>query len=364
MLHCPTDQSLLRRARVGNGFVWVCDQCHGRAVMMPVLRRHLEAQVASELWRLAILSRMTGVPCPACRRSTSRIGLALARERLDLDVCRLCHCVWFDDGEFASLPATPAPAPKNDGLTDAQRQRLAIEEVKEMAAAAHREAVEQPSLALSRLPALLGMPVELAATDSSVRPWLTWSTAALVATISIAGFARPGIVEALQMVPNRLGDSAGLSMLTAFFVHAGWWHLLGNLWFLVVFGDNIEQIIGRSGWLVLVVSATFLGSMAQIVFDPRSDLPCVGASGGISGLILCYALFLPRARLGTFFWILFRPLWVTFSARTAFGVWMVMQAVLLWQQLAGFGHVSALAHLGGVAAGVLVWLVMRDRASE
>lgn len=364
MLHCPTDHVLLRRARAGGAFAWVCDQCNGRAVTMPALRRHLEPAVANQLWRLSIQSRTAGVPCPICRRATVRIGLSLAREQLDLDICRRCHCVWFDNGEFARLPAAPPPAAVDDGLSTAQRQQLAIAEVKHLAASARREADDLPSLQLSRLPAILGMPVELAATDSSVRPWFTWLTTALVAVVSIAGFVWPEVVTALQMVPGRLGDSAGLTMFTAFFVHGGWGHLLSNLWFLFVFGDNTEQILGRAGWLLLLVGATFLGAVAQILFDPRSDMPCVGASGGISGLMVCYALFLPRARLGTFLWIWFRPVWVTFSARTAFFVWMAMQAWLLSQQLGGFGNISALAHLGGVAAGLLVWLAMRDRSPE
>lgn len=231
-----------------------------------------------------------------------------------------------------------------------------------MAEQARREFEDQPRLSLDRLSALLGMPVELAPSDGSFRPWLTWGTATLVAIVSIAGFARPEVVEALQMVPNRLAESAGLTTLTAFLVHASWGHLLGNLWFLVVFGDNVEQMLGRRRWLVLVVGATFLGAFAQVLFDPRGDTPSVGASGGISGLILCYSLLLPKARLGLFFWFWWRPIWLTFSARTGFVVWLAMQAWLLWQQLAGIGFVSALDHLGCVVAGLLVWFVSRERA--
>lgn len=361
MLHCPTDRSRLRRTKVGSGFVWTCDRCAGRAVMMPVLRRELTAPVVRDLWSRAYRSRTAGVPCPCCRAASTRIGMQVQRDRFDLDVCRRCHCVWFDDGEFERLPSQPPPAPPVDDIHPEARQRLAIAEVQRMAERARREDEEQPSLRLDRLPAMLGMPVELAASHGAFRPWLTWGTAALVAAISIAGFAWPQVVETLQMVPNRLGESAGLTTLTAFFVHAGVLHLLGNLWFLFVFGDDVEQMLGRGRWLVLVVGATFLGAVAQVAFDPHADIPCVGASGGISGLIVCYALLFPNARLGTWLWIWFRPVWVTFSARVGFVWWLATQALLLWKQLAGVGNVSALAHLGGVAAGLGVWFAARGR---
>lgn len=363
MLHCPTDRTLLRRSRAGSGFVWTCDRCAGRAVLMPVLRRHLTAAVARDIWARAYQSTVAGVPCPSCRRATARIFMQVGPDRFDLDVCRRCHCVWFDDGEYQRLPSQPPPPPPPEAHLDPEVQKqIAIAQVKIMAEEAKREEEASPVEGLEQLPALLGMPVELAASEGAFRPWLTWATATLVAVVSIVGFARPQVIEMLQMVPSRLGESAGLTTLTAFFVHAGWEHLLGNLWFLVVFGDNVEQILGRGRWLVLVVGATFLGAVAQVLFDPRGDIPCVGASGGISGLILCYALLLPKARLGLFFWIWWRPIWITFSATIGLLWWLAMQVLLLWQQLAGVGHVSALAHLGGVVAGLGVWLASRERA--
>lgn len=363
MLHCPTDRTLLRRSKVDGRFVWTCDRCTGRAVMMPVLRQELTAEIARDLWARALRSHTPGVPCPVCRLASARLGIVVGRDRLELDICRRCHCVWFDAGEFQRLQAESpvlatiaAPEPRG------WEPRLALAKARRLAEQARREFEEQPRLSLDRLPALLGMPVELSPSEGSFRPWLTWSTAALVAVISITGFFQPEVVETLQMVPSKLVESAGLTTLTAFFVHAGWGHLIGNLWFLVVFGDNVEQILGRGRWLVLVVGATFLGAVAQVLFDARGDIPCVGASGGISGLILCYALLLPKARLGLYFWVWWRPIWVTFSATAGLLWWLVMQALLLWQQLAGIGHVSALAHLGGVVAGVGVWFASRERA--
>jgi membrane associated rhomboid family serine protease len=155
--------------------------------------------------------------------------------------------------------------------------------------------------------------------------------------------------------------SGGVTMLTAFFVHGGWLHLVGNLWFLVVFGDNVEEFLGRARWLLLLGSATVAGMLLHAFGDARSAVPVVGASGGISGLIAFYALRFPRARLGFLLIVRFVPIWLTLPAWGGFALWMLMQVLFLIEQLSGFGRVSALGHLGGVLAGVVAFLVARKR---
>jgi membrane associated rhomboid family serine protease len=358
MLTCPHDQTLLRRVEVEGGIAFVCDTCGGRAVMLPLLRRQLEPAISRQLWAQAVRATDHALPCPTCRQPAARVEVTVDALAVVLDVCRPCTCVWFDRDERQLLPDRRPPPHPDAHLPAAARQLLAIEQVKAMAAEAREHDEAMPDLHWTQLTAVLGMPVELHPDERPGRPWLTWSTAAVVAAIGIAGFVWPAVVAALQLVPADLGH-APLSPLTMFFVHANWWHLLGNLWFLILFGDDVEQLLGRKAWLLLVGGATLLGSVAQLLFDPRSEVPCVGASGGISGLVVCYALLLPNAQLGTFLWYRLRPRWVTFSARVGVLVWLGMQSLMAWQQLAGIGYVSALAHLGGVVAGVLVWWALR-----
>ncbi|HZN37226.1 MAG TPA: rhomboid family intramembrane serine protease [Planctomycetota bacterium] len=362
MLTCPRDHRELRRAKVPGGVVFVCAQCGGRAMTMPMLRRHLPSAVARALWVSATTSAAPGLPCPVCRRTAVRTPLDVDGDDVVLDVCRGCACVWFDCGERSKLPDAP-PAPPPDGLPPEVRQRLAIEQVKEMAQRAREWEAEEPNLSLARLPALFGMPVELSEPAFAARAWCTWSTALVVAVVSVVGFYHPRVVSALELVPRDMADSLGATLVTPFFVHANWVHLLGNLWFLVVFGDDLEHVLGRRRWFLLLGIATLLGSVAQVMGDPQSWVPCVGASGGISGFVLCYALAFPEARLGMWFFARYsvRPVWVTFSARTGLLCWFVLQAILLWKQLAGLSSVSALAHLGGVLGGVVVWLDWRNR---
>lgn len=333
---------------------------------MPVLRRELTTDAARALWNAALRSKVDGLSCPSCRKAMVRVAFDVDDEerdhgRLALDVCRACHCVWFDAGELDRLPK-PSPPPPPAPRDLAAAQKAAIGEARLIAERRLFED-ESPNLSLGTLPALLGLPIEEEPGLDGFRPWLTWGTAALVFAISVAAFQSAELFASLQLVPSRVWDMGGWTAFTSFFVHAGWVHLLGNLWFLVVFGDNVEQQLGRARWLAIVVLSEVLGAAAQLLLFPDSDIPCVGASGGISGLIVCYVMLRPQARLGMFLRTRFRTVWVSFPAVTGLGVWMLQQAVLQWLELTGQGIVCASAHLAGVAAGLLVWWASRQTRS-
>lgn len=97
----------------------------------------------------------------------------------------------------------------------------------------------------------------------------------------------------------------------------------------------------------------------HLLAEPASRIPCIGASGGISGVIVFYALQFPRARLGFLFRCYWRFHWVQMPAWFALLLWLLLQSVTVMMQLGGFSNVAATAHLGGAAAGFLFWLVWR-----
>lgn len=359
MLTCPRDFSLLRRTKIGTGVVFVCDTCQGRAVMMALLRRQLEPQSAKELWSRTLASTAWSLPCPACNATDVQVHLVIHGVTVELDVCRTCTCVWFDANERERLPDAPPPPDPVDELPPELRQRLAILQVEAMAEAARAEEQQQPNLSLPRLPALLGLPVELEQTPHATKPWLTWSVAAAIALASITGLLWPPLTESLQLVPDDLARTPH-TLLTSFFVHADWWHLLSNLWILILFGDDVEQVLGRGMWWMLVVCSTFAGAVLHCLLDPRGDVPCLGASAGISGLAVCYAMLWPEAQLGKFVRLGMRVHWITFSARTALWLWIAIQAVLVVKQWSGTSSVSAFAHLGGALVGLWAWKTQRD----
>jgi membrane associated rhomboid family serine protease len=112
---------------------------------------------------------------------------------------------------------------------------------------------------------------------------------------------------------------------------------------------------------LLIFAATLTGDAVHLLAEPASTVPCIGASGGISGVIVFYALQFPHARLGFLFrygYVIFR--WIQIPAWVALGLWMLLQSGMVLLQLNGFSNVAATAHLGGAAAGFGFWLAWRN----
>ena len=127
------------------------------------------------------------------------------------------------------------------------------------------------------------------------------------------------------------------------------------MYFFLVFGDNVEDILGKKRFLILLFAAAFVGDIVHIMGDIHSITPCVGASGGISGVLAFYALKFPHANLGLFV----RHRWICLPANVIFFIWIVLQLICVYKQLHGFSNVSALAHLGGACVGFIFWFVTR-----
>jgi membrane associated rhomboid family serine protease len=148
------------------------------------------------------------------------------------------------------------------------------------------------------------------------------------------------------------------NVFTAMFVHATWMHVLGNMLFLWVFGDNVEHRAGPALYLLLYLAFGVIGSLAQVLTAVGSVIPTLGASGAISGVLGAYIVLFPTNRVTVF---LFR-FFVQVPAAIAIGIWIVFQLI------SGFGAgvvsdesggVAYMAHIGGFAAGVVAGLMLR-----
>jgi len=293
----------------------------------------------------------------------SEVSLGVAGQILKLGVCRRCEFVWFDPAEYESIPP-PAPKPKDPlevdekDLPQAAREALALYQVQQIAEQARKEDPE-PDANWKTVPALLGLPVEMDSEPLSRIPWATFSITAIIAVVSIgAFFDLKDAIEGFGLIPDEAWRYGGLTFLTSFFLHAGIVHLASNVYFLIIFGIHVENYLGWKRWLLLLVSAAGAGNLLHVLSDPHGAIPCIGASGGISGLIAFYALKFPHARLGIllrYYYVYFK--WIQFPAWVAFILWMLLQVWGAYKQIAGFSNVSALAHLGGTVAGVLLWAV-------
>jgi membrane associated rhomboid family serine protease len=159
-------------------------------------------------------------------------------------------------------------------------------------------------------------------------------------------------VMRLGLVPARFLDLFGGTLLTHMFLHATPWHLLANMYFLWVFGDNVEDRLGRARFLFLYLFSGAAAGLFQVLLTSRPQVPVVGASGAIAGVMAGYALLFPRTRLISL--ILF---WrVRWHASVYLGLWLVMQFVGVAFDMQGIAFWD---HVGGFGAGALITLVLR-----
>jgi membrane associated rhomboid family serine protease len=154
-----------------------------------------------------------------------------------------------------------------------------------------------------------------------------------------------------------------LTLLTSMFLHAGFLHILGNMWYLWIFGDNIEGLLGRWGYLGFYLLCGVAAAFAQIFTNPSSVIPMVGASGAISGVLGAYLVFFPYGRILTLVPLFpFFVRLVQLPVILFLGFWFLMQFVGgISSPIAG-GGVAYWAHAGGFIAGAVLAWVPRSRA--
>lgn len=167
-----------------------------------------------------------------------------------------------------------------------------------------------------------------------------------------------GIEERLITAPA--GPSAvapWLTMLTCIFLHGSWMHILGNMWFLWIFGDNVEDRLGHVGYLCFYLGCGIAASLAHYLTDPSSTLPTVGASGAIAGVMGAYFVWYPHSRVHALLPVFGFLQFVEVPAALFLGLWFLMQFLSGLGPM-GAGGVAWWAHIGGFAAGVLVALLL------
>ncbi len=153
-----------------------------------------------------------------------------------------------------------------------------------------------------------------------------------------------------------------LTLLTAMFLHANPLHLSGNMLYLWIFGDNVEEVIGSISYLFIYLFCGVVGTLCQVFAAPDSTIPTLGASGAIAGVMGMYVVWFPRNRVR----VLVLRVITEWPALVVIGGWITLQIVygIGSARLAGkVGGVAYLAHVGGAATGLLAAVLLRDRAS-
>lgn len=204
-----------------------------------------------------------------------------------------------------------------------------------------------------------------------LRPYVTWALIALNVLVFVvfqhgaAGEVSEAGVFSFGTIPAVITGAAVLpegyerlppafTLLTYMFMHAGWLHLLGNMTFLWVFGDNVEDAMGHARFLAFYLLCGIVAGATHVAADPASQDPLIGASGAVAGVIAAYLVLHPRIRLWA---LVLMKIPLRVPAYWVIGLWLALQ---VYQVIAASNEETAWwAHLGGFAAGALLVVVMR-----
>lgn len=309
-----------------------------------------------------------GPPCPACGRAMRAASLADGQGTLALDLCPRCRLVWFDPTEMGRfLPPSPPADPPAPELPPEARVVLATWEarrIRERADAEERVAEgtfgDGPAEPWQWIPAVLGLPTEVGERPRRRLPWATWGSAVILLVLGLAGLDATGQnARALGFLPADPWRGMGLTWVSSLVMHGGLWHLLSNLYFLVVFGDDVEDVLGPWRFGLLFLVAGLAGNALHGLLDPRPQVPLIGASGAVSGLLAFYGLRFPRARVALAFRLWWRFAFLRLPVWVAVVLWLLLQGLGAASQRMGCASVSAFAHLGGFLCGVAAWALVR-----
>lgn len=170
------------------------------------------------------------------------------------------------------------------------------------------------------------------------------------------------------VIPVEISNQQRLfTLISSMFLHGGWMHLIGNMLFLFVFGDNIEDTMGHLRFLGFYLLCGIGAGLAQVLINPASQIPLIGASGAIAGVLGAYIVLFPHGRIRTLVFAGFFVTTILVPAWVMIGLWFVLQLVSgvtsLGGQVEDAGGVAFWAHVGGFVLGALLVFLFRDRSA-
>jgi len=213
---------------------------------------------------------------------------------------------------------------------------------------------------------------------SSKTPFVTLgiivvNVAVFLYEVSLDSFSLNHFLAAYGSVPYYWGADGlplavftqGPRLVTSMFLHGGWLHLIGNMWFLWIYGDNVEDILGRWRYLLFYLGCGIVAMLTQVVLAPGSRVSTIGASGAIAGVMGAYLVRFPRSRIVTLVWLLFFVTVIEIPATFMLVYWLLIQVVNSASQIglstaAQEGGTAWFAHVGGFLCGVLLILVLKN----
>ena len=204
-----------------------------------------------------------------------------------------------------------------------------------------------------------------------IKPLVNWTIIGICALVFVYELLLPpGQLDAFFMqwaaIPAEITQFRDLhGLITSMFLHGGWAHFIGNMVFLLIFGDNIEDAMGHLSYLLFYLLTGIAAGLTQVFLSASSSIPLIGASGAISGVLGAYFVLLPRARVLTAIFLGFIFFLREIPAIFFLGVYFLFQAWQATFQLSAppeEGGVAVFAHIGGIVFGLLAVKLFQARA--
>jgi membrane associated rhomboid family serine protease len=301
--------------------------------------------------------------CPSDGTAMEARRIQTDHEAVVVDCCPSCSGLWLDRGELAILRKAvkrrrlqpnhpPVPGRGHRGQSPEQRAQTVLDTENRRLNTNNDESLANTGAGWTLFALLTDLPVE--GYNPVYRTPV--ATYALMAICVAMGFGQMnGGLDELALVPDDMWRRPH-TLLTSMFMHADIVHLLVNLYFLKICGDNVEDRLGRAWFLVLFLGSGLLGGIVHGLLTPSVDMPMVGASGGISGILAAYVWFFPDVRLSLLplWWFAIRGrAWIHLRALFYIPIWFLIQLAML---AFGVQGIAIWAHIGGFLGGLgLTW---------
>ena len=155
-----------------------------------------------------------------------------------------------------------------------------------------------------------------------------------------------------------------LSIFTSMFLHGGWMHIIGNMTYLYIFGDNIEERLGKLKFIIFYLITGIVAAFSQAIMDPMSTTPMIGASGAIAGVLGGYLVLYPKANIKVLFWFIIFIKVIRIRAFIVLGGWIIIQFISFNGADVNSGGVAYAAHIGGFISGILLINIMKNKTTQ
>ncbi|MGJ4789456.1 rhomboid family intramembrane serine protease [Leptospira koniambonensis] len=358
-MNCPRCSSLLIKKKSSTDSHYACNSCEGKIYSRFDFIRYYSGDIAKNLIQsLRGAEKKNSTPynikCPQCYNNFLQIQLFFKEEYHPIDYCNSCDYIWLDKSEIDVFYKANSGSVTRKLEFEAYKLKEHLEKDREVEV----EYAESPK---ERIYQILGLPIEKDYESLKKLALLTWSIAGICILFSIFNWLTTDDLSQFGLLPSDPFRNFGLSFITSFFQHANLLHLLGNMYFLVIFGDNIENELGKIKTLILLVTAAIFGDLIDLIVRFDSNVPSIGASGGIAGFLTFYCLRFQNNKLSISFpqnyrhW-LERRYWNVKAPYFAL-YWIVAQLIGIFS----ISNINYTVHLSGAAIGILTYYYYRKK---